>query len=231
MTRYVGAIDQGTTSSRFIVFDRAGATVAMAQREHRQIYPQPGWVEHDPMEILHNTRAVITEALRGADLTASDLAAVGITNQRETTVLWDRTTGAPVHNALVWQDTRVDRLVANYARDGGQDRFRAATGLPLASYFSALKLQWLLDNVPGARARGRGRRAAVRHHRQLADVAPGRHACHRRHQRQPHAVDEPRDAATGTPICWRRSTFPLRFCRASLRPRRIWRRRVTNWTA
>jgi glycerol kinase len=153
MTRYVGAIDQGTTSSRFIVFDRAGATVAMAQREHRQIYPQPGWVEHDPMEILHNTRAVITEALRGADLTASDLAAVGITNQRETTVLWDRTTGAPVHNALVWQDTRVDPLVANYAHDGGQDRFRAATGLPLASYFSALKLQWLLDNVPGARAR------------------------------------------------------------------------------
>ena len=153
MTRYVGAIDQGTTSSRFIVFDRAGATVAMAQREHRQIYPQPGWVEHDPMEILANTRAVIAEALRGADLTARDLAAIGITNQRETTVLWERATGAPVHNALVWQDTRVDPLVAAYARDGGQDRFRAVTGLPLASYFSALKLQWLLDNVPGARAR------------------------------------------------------------------------------
>jgi glycerol kinase len=153
MTRYVGAIDQGTTSSRFIVFDRAGATVAMAQREHRQIYPQPGWVEHDPMEILANTRAVIAEALRAGGLTARDLAAVGITNQRETTVLWERATGAPVHNALVWQDTRVDPLVAAYARDGGQDRFRAVTGLPLASYFSALKLQWLLDNVPGARAR------------------------------------------------------------------------------
>ena len=153
MTRYVGAIDQGTTSSRFIVFDRAGATVAMAQREHAQIYPQPGWVEHDATEILDNTHAVIAEALRGAGLTARDLAAVGITNQRETTVLWDRATGAPVHNALVWQDTRVDPLVAEYARAGGQDRFRAATGLPLASYFSALKLRWLLDNVPGARAR------------------------------------------------------------------------------
>jgi glycerol kinase len=153
MTRYIGAIDQGTTSSRFIVFDRAGATVAMAQREHQQIYPQPGWVEHDPMEILANTSAVIAEALRGANLTVRDLAAVGITNQRETTVLWDRATGVPVHNALVWQDTRVDPLVADYAHDGGQDRFRTATGLPLASYFSALKLRWLLDNVPGARTR------------------------------------------------------------------------------
>ncbi len=153
MTHYVGAIDQGTTSSRFIVFDRAGATVAMAQREHRQIFPRPGWVEHDPMEILGNTRAVIAEALRGSGLSARDLAAVGITNQRETTVLWDRATGQPVHNALVWQDTRVDPLVAEYAREGSQDRFRAATGLPLASYFSALKLRWLLDNVPGARAR------------------------------------------------------------------------------
>ena len=153
MTRYVGAIDQGTTSSRFIVFDRAGATVAQAQREHRQIFPRPGWVEHDAMEILDNTRAVIAEALGGAGLTARDLAAVGITNQRETTVLWDRATGLPVHNALVWQDTRVDPLVAEYARDGGQDRFRAATGLPMASYFSALKLRWLLDNVVGARER------------------------------------------------------------------------------
>lgn len=153
MTRYVGAIDQGTTSSRFIVFDRAGAVVALAQREHRQIYPNPGWVEHDPLEILTNTRAVIAEALRSADLTPNNLAAVGIANQRETTVLWDRTTGQPVYNALVWQDTRVDPLVAEMARDGGQDRFRAATGLPLASYFSALKLRWLLDNVPDARRR------------------------------------------------------------------------------
>jgi glycerol kinase len=153
MTRFIGAIDQGTTSSRFIVFDRGGATIAVAQREHRQIYPQPGWVEHDPNEILTNIMAVIAEALASANLTPSDLAAVGITNQRETTVLWDRATGQPVHNALVWQDTRVDSLVADYMANGGQDRFRAHTGLPLASYFSALKLRWLLDNVPGARDR------------------------------------------------------------------------------
>jgi glycerol kinase len=147
MTRYVGAIDQGTTSSRFIVFDRAGQTVAMAQREHRQIFPKPGWVEHDADEILTNVRTVIQEALSGAGLTRADLAAIGITNQRETTVLWDRRTGRPVHNALVWQDTRVEPMVAEMARDGGPDRFRAATGLPLASYFSGLKLRWLLDRV------------------------------------------------------------------------------------
>ena len=137
MSRYIGAIDQGTTSTRFIVFDRAGETIASAQKEHRQIYPQPGWVEHDPLEIWRNTQSVIAEALRSAGLDAHDLAAVGITNQRETTLLWDRATGTPMHNAVVWQDTRVDPLVADYARDGGQDRFRAQTGLPLASYFSA----------------------------------------------------------------------------------------------
>ncbi len=153
MTRYIGAIDQGTTSSRFIIFDRAARIVGLAQREHRQIYPQPGWVEHDPIEIRSNTHQVIAEALHDAGLTARDLAAVGITNQRETTLLWDRATGEPVHNALVWQDTRVDPMVAAFAREGGQDRFRARTGLPLASYFSALKLRWLLDNIPGVRRR------------------------------------------------------------------------------
>jgi glycerol kinase len=153
MTRYVGAIDQGTTSSRFIVFDRGGNTIAAAQREHRQIYPNPGWVEHDPLEIRDNTMAVIKEALCSAALEPTDLAAVGVTNQRETTLLWDRSTGLPVYNALVWQDTRVDPMVAEMAREGGQDRFRAKTGLPLASYFSALKLRWLLDTVPGARQR------------------------------------------------------------------------------
>ncbi|MEJ0018663.1 MAG: glycerol kinase GlpK [Acetobacteraceae bacterium] len=153
MTRFIGALDQGTTSTRFLVFDRSGETIASAQMEHRQIYPQPGWVEHDPVEIWRNTRAAMAEALRGADLAPRDLAAIGITNQRETTLLWDRATGTPVHNAIVWQDTRVDPLVAAYARDGGQDRFRAQTGLPLASYFSALKLRWLLDNVPDARRR------------------------------------------------------------------------------
>jgi glycerol kinase len=153
MTRYIGAIDQGTTSTRFIVFDRTGETIATAQMEHEQIYPQPGWVEHDPLEIWRNTQMVVADALRRAGLGPRDLAAVGITNQRETTLLWDRTTGQPVHNAVVWQDTRVDPLVAEYTRDGGQDRFRAQTGLPLASYFSALKLRWMLDNVPDARRR------------------------------------------------------------------------------
>jgi glycerol kinase len=153
MTKYMGAIDQGTTSTRFIVFDRMGAMIASAQKEHRQIYPQPGWVEHDPLEIWQNTQLVAADALHRAGLGSHDLAAVGITNQRETTLVWDRITGQPMHNAVVWQDTRVDLLVADYTRDGGQDRFRAQTGLPLASYFSALKLRWLLDNIPGARLR------------------------------------------------------------------------------
>ncbi len=151
-TGYVGALDQGTTSTRFIVFDRRGTVVSMAQREHAQHYPQPGWVEHDAAEIWSNAQAVTEEALTAAGLTSHDLAAIGLTNQRETTVLWHRRTGQPVHRALVWQDTRVEPRVAQMAADGGADRFRDATGLPLASYFSALKLQWLLDEVPGARA-------------------------------------------------------------------------------
>ena len=152
MPKYVGAIDQGTTSTRFMIFDRGGAIIAAAQKEHAQIFPKPGWVEHDAAEILDNTRQVIGEAMAKAGLRAGDLAAVGITNQRETTLIWDRRTGKPLHHALVWQDTRVDATVARYAEHGGVDRFRRATGLPLASYFSALKLQWLLDEVPGARA-------------------------------------------------------------------------------
>jgi len=153
MSGYVGAIDQGTTSTRFIVFDHAGAIVAVDQVEHAQIMPRPGWVEHDAEEIWRNTQAVIARALAKAGLTAKDLAAVGITNQRETTLLWDKATGQPVHNALVWMDTRTDALVATLAAQGGQDRLRGTTGLPLATYFSGLKLAWLLDNVPGARAR------------------------------------------------------------------------------
>jgi glycerol kinase len=155
MTRFIGAIDQGTTSTRFIVFDQAGAIVASAQKEHAQIYPQPGWVEHSPVEIARNTDEVIEAALARGKLHLRDILAVGVTNQRETTVLWDRRTGAPLHNALVWQDTRVDPLVARYAaaEQGGKDRFRAVTGLPLASYFSGLKLKWLLGAVPDARAR------------------------------------------------------------------------------
>ena len=151
MPDYIGAIDQGTTSTRFLVLDRTGTVVAAAQKEHRQIYPQPGWVEHDPDEIWARTQEVIAEAMAQRDLHPRDLAAVGITNQRETSVLWDRRTGEPLHNALVWQDTRVGGSVAEFTRSGGIDRFRNATGLPLSTYFSSLKLRWLLDHVPGAR--------------------------------------------------------------------------------
>jgi glycerol kinase len=151
MSRYVGAIDQGTTSSRFIVFDRKGEIVSLAQKEHRQIYPKPGWVEHDPLEIMANTDEVIGAALTRANLQARDLAAIGITNQRETTLLWEKRTGRPLCNALVWMDTRTAPLVAAYTRDGGQDRFRPRTGLPLTTYFAGLKLRWILDNVAGAR--------------------------------------------------------------------------------
>jgi glycerol kinase len=150
--RCIAALDQGTTSTRCILFNHQGDVVSLAQREHAQHFPQPGHVEHDALEIWQNAQAVIADALSKVSLTTRDVAALGITNQRETTVLWSRRTGAPVHHALVWQDTRVESLVAGYARDGGADRFRALTGLPLASYFSALKLQWLLDQVPGARA-------------------------------------------------------------------------------
>lgn len=153
MQTYLGALDQGTTSTRFILFSRAGEIVSCAQREHRQIYPKPGWVEHDPAEILRNTEAVMDEALSSAKARPEDLAAVGITNQRETTVVWDRKTGEPVANAIVWQDTRVADEVARLTTEGGQDRFRTATGLPLSTYFSGLKLAWILANVPGARER------------------------------------------------------------------------------
>jgi glycerol kinase len=152
MASYIGAIDQGTTSSRFIVFDRSGRIVSSAQKEHEQIYPQPGWVEHDPEEIWRRTQDVIQEAMAAGGLRPQDLAAIGITNQRETTVVWHRTTGRPVHNAIVWQDTRVAPAVAKFAAHGGQDRYRAKTGLPLATYFSGLKIRWILENVAGARA-------------------------------------------------------------------------------
>ena len=134
-----------------MVFDRAGKTVAAAQKEHQQIYPRPGWVEHDPEEIWRCTQQVIAEAMQQRNLAPRDLAAIGITNQRETTIVWNRRTGEPVTNALVWQDTRVSDYVAEFTKQGGQDRFRQKTGLPLATYFSALKLRWILDNIPNAR--------------------------------------------------------------------------------
>jgi glycerol kinase len=149
---YIGAIDQGTTSTRFIIFDRFGRIVVCAQKEHQQIYPCPGWVEHDASEILARTKEVVAAGMVQAGLKPGDLAAIGITNQRETTVVWNRRTGQPTHHALVWQDTRTADLVSEFARAGGLDCFRDLTGLPLSTYFSSLKLCWLLDHVRGARA-------------------------------------------------------------------------------
>ncbi|MGH7213715.1 MAG: glycerol kinase GlpK [Tepidisphaeraceae bacterium] len=151
MPPYVAAIDQGTTSTRCMLFDRDTRVVSVAQREHRQIFPKPGWVEHDPIEIWQRTLEVIGEAMIRAGTAARDVAAVGIANQRETTVVWDRRTGKPFYNAIVWQDTRTRKICDELAHDGGQDRFRDKTGLPLATYFSGPKLRWVLDNVPGAR--------------------------------------------------------------------------------
>lgn len=149
--QYVGALDQGTTSTRFILFDKGGRIVASHQLEHQQIFPQAGWVEHNALEVWQRTQEVIAGALGKAGATASDLAAVGITNQRETTLVWDRHTGRPYHNALVWQDTRTDGIVARMSAEGGAGRFQAKTGLPISTYFSATKLVWLLENVDGLR--------------------------------------------------------------------------------
>ncbi|NUJ80065.1 glycerol kinase GlpK [Methylocystis sp. FS] len=153
MSKLLGALDQGTTSTRFVLMDKSGGIVAKAQREHRQIYPRPGWVEHDAAEIWRNAQAVIAAALAEAKVSARDLAAVGVTNQRETTILWDAATGAPLHNAIVWMDTRTQAAVDRIAAQGLGDLVRATTGLPLATYFSALKLGWLFDEIPGARER------------------------------------------------------------------------------
>lgn len=153
MADYILALDQGTTSTRAIVFDRAGHTLATAQREHRQHFPQPGWVEHDPLEIWRNARNCIGLVLADAQLSPTDIAAIGITNQRETTICWDRKTGEPLHPAIVWQDTRSQDIVDRIAADGGVDQFRERTGLPLNAYFTATKIAWLLEHVEGARER------------------------------------------------------------------------------
>ncbi|MEV0945980.1 glycerol kinase GlpK [Rhodococcus sp. NPDC049939] len=149
--QYIAAIDQGTTSSRCMIVDHAGAVVSVAQMEHQQFFPRAGWVEHDPRELWTNTRKVVPSALAKADLTERDIGAVGITNQRETTVVWDRNTGEPVYNAIVWQDTRTDELCAKLGGDQGPSRYRERTGLPLSTYFSGPKVRWILDNVDGAR--------------------------------------------------------------------------------
>jgi glycerol kinase len=153
MADYAGALDQGTTSTRFMIFDHSGQVKGLDQKEHEQIYPKPGWVEHDATEISQRCEEVISGALQKAGLQASDIAAVGVTNQRETTVVWEKSTGKPVYNAVVWQDTRTDKICNDLAADGGQDRFRATTGLPIATYFSGPKIKWILDNVEGTRER------------------------------------------------------------------------------
>jgi len=151
--KLIAAIDQGTTSTRCILFDHAGLPIAIAQKEHTQIYPQPGWVEHDPLEIWARTQGVVAEAMTYAKCNPDNIAAIGITNQRETTVVWEKKTGRPIHNAIVWQDTRTAGICAELAGQGGQDRYRAKTGLPLATYFSGPKITWLLDNISGVQKR------------------------------------------------------------------------------
>lgn len=153
MAKYAAAVDQGTTSTRFMIFDHSGQVVAVDQKEHEQIYPKPGWVEHDPLEIWARTQDVIKGGLAKANVDPKDIAAVGVTNQRETTVVWDKATGQPVYNAIVWQDTRTDTICNELGKDGGQDRFRPKVGLPLATYFSGPKIKWILDNVAGVRAK------------------------------------------------------------------------------
>lgn len=151
MAKYVAAIDQGTTSTRFMIFDHKGSVVGYDQKEHEQIYPKPGWVEHDALEIWKATQEVIAGALDKLHIDIKDIASVGITNQRETTLVWEKATGKPVYNAIVWQDTRTDTICNELAKDGGQDRFRSKVGLPLATYFSGPKAKWILDNIPGTR--------------------------------------------------------------------------------
>src|SRR5258708_1766066 len=151
--RYVLALDQGTASSRAILFDQEGAPVSVAQREFRQIYPQPGWVEHDPQDLFRTQRDVAREALQKKEIPLQDLMAVGITNQRETTLVWDRQTGEPIHNAIVWQDRRTAELCANLKKDGAEEFIKKKTGLVVDPYFSGTKIAWLLDEIPGARGR------------------------------------------------------------------------------
>jgi len=152
MTKFIAAIDQGTTSTRCMLFDHDGNVVFSAQREHQQIYPQAGWVEHDPLEIWQRTQEVINEVMDKGNIKPGDILSIGVTNQRETTVIWDRNTGKPYYNAIVWQDTRTKQICDELAIDGGQDRFRAKAGLPLTTYFSAPKIRWMLDNLPQLRS-------------------------------------------------------------------------------
>jgi len=155
MKKYIAALDQGTTSTRFIIFDQGGKIVVVDQKEHQQIYPNPGWVEHDPLEIWERTQEVMRGALAKLGDKKSEIVAIGITNQRETTVVWDKSTGKPIYNAIVWQDTRTNQIISKLAKTDGQDRFRKKTGLPLATYFAGPKIKWILDNIPTAKQKAR----------------------------------------------------------------------------
>lgn len=159
MADYVASIDQGTTSTRCMIFNKKGEIVGSHQLEHTQVYPQPGWVEHNPNEIWARTQDVIDEAMRNTGTRAEDIAAIGVTNQRETTIVWDKTTGKVLYNAIVWQDTRTDRIIQDLGKEGGQNRFQHSVGLPLATYFSGPKIKWILDNIEGARQAGEEGRA------------------------------------------------------------------------
>ena len=189
MADYVAALDQGTTSTRCMLFDHGGNVVAVEQLEHEQIYPQPGWVEHDPKEIWQRSRQVMDAACNKASGGPGAVAAVGITNQRETTVVWDRNTGEPVHNAIVWQDTRTDKLCDELMKEGGQDRFRLKNGLPIATYFSGPKVRWILDNVDGARERAEVAAVGGQQHDLLdvLDIDGARQRQQRRDARERHA--------------------------------------------
>jgi glycerol kinase len=169
MSQYSAALDQGTTSTRFIVFDHGGRVICYDQKEHEQIYPRPGWVEHNPMEIWTRTQEVIKGTLTKGHFDPRDIIAIGVTNQRETAVVWERKIGQPVYNAIVWQDTRTADICVELAHEGGQDRLRAQTGLPLATYFSGPKIKWILDD------------GGLQDRQQSGRVLPGR--LHRHHRR------------------------------------------------
>ena len=207
MAKYAAALDQGTTSTRCMIFDHGGQVVSVAQKEHEQIYPKPGWVEHDAKEVWARTRRSSTRRSSRPARAPTTSPGVGITNQRETAVVWDRNTGDPVMNALVWQDTRTDKLVDEYSRDGGQARFQEQVGLPLATYFSGPKIRWILDNVDGAADRADSGDLLFGNMDTWLHLEPhGRHRRraphHRRHERQPDHADGSQDPGLGSRGSW-----------------------------
>ena len=218
--RYLLALDQGTSSSRSIVFDSRGGIVAVAQQEFRQIFPQPGWVEHDPREIWSSQLATAQQALRQAGITAADIAGIGITNQRETTLVWNRSTGEPLCNAIVWQDRRTEPLCAALRERGCEAMLREQTGLVIDAYFSGTKLKWLLDHIPGARDAAAARRTGLRHRRFLADLATDRRrrARHRCQQRLTHPAVRHPSQSLGRRTCWRCWTSRAKSCPRSMPP-------------